>query len=234
MLTPADIAHKANAHYHAFLQATLAGASLFPLEIRFGKIPRSADHATRRAIMCPLMEGSKARLGYGYTVEMTLQQTRRYGPQSAPSRIFIETEADYLKLLGKEQEVATFRAAVTLPNSFALFGGGRKVELLKQIAWLKPCPIVYWGDLDTHGFSSLAQVRSSFPQTTALMMDRATFDAFAQFQVPAEPYTGPCPPELTPEEQALFAYLAAETTMLEQEHITHAYAVQQLQRLAPK
>ncbi len=41
----------------------------------------------------------------------------------------------------------------------------------------KPCdtrPIWYWGDMDTHGFAMLDQIRHYFPQTRSFLMDEAT------------------------------------------------------------
>jgi hypothetical protein len=34
--------------------------------------------------------------------------------------------------------------------------------------------VIYWGDIDTHGFAILDHLRAMFPQTKSLLMDRAT------------------------------------------------------------
>lgn len=59
-------------------------------------------------------------------------------------------------------------------NSLILFGKGFGFEHWKQLVWLKDLPIVYWGDIDTHGFAILNQLRQVWPQTQSLLMDEAT------------------------------------------------------------
>jgi hypothetical protein len=122
---------------------------------------------------------------------------------------------------------------LTLPpqrDTFALFGGGFMVHNLARVPWLADCPIYYWGDLDAQGFQILSRLRALFPHVTSLMMDWETFSAFETFAV-----TGiPCPvqqlPYLTPEEHALFIHLAEHTLRLEQERISHSYALERISR----
>ncbi|MEN6585629.1 MAG: Wadjet anti-phage system protein JetD domain-containing protein [Sulfuricella sp.] len=45
--------------------------------------------------------------------------------------------------------------------------------------WLKNCSIHYWGDIDTHGFGILDQLRGHFDHVASFLMDRATLDAHA-------------------------------------------------------
>jgi hypothetical protein len=40
--------------------------------------------------------------------------------------------------------------------------------------WLRRCTVHYWGDIDTHGFAILDQLRRNFPHVNSLLMDRAT------------------------------------------------------------
>ncbi|MBE3561019.1 MAG: hypothetical protein IMW89_17615 [Ktedonobacteraceae bacterium] len=121
-----------------------------------------------------------------------------------------------------------FLTLPSLPETFALLGGGFKVSSLAAIPWLSTCPIIYWGDIDAQGFQILSQLRSIFPHTVSLMMDEATLEAFAEFCV-----TGTsCPvrqlPHLTPEEHQLFLRLVDGNIRLEQEHISYEYALASL------
>ena len=59
-------------------------------------------------------------------------------------------------------------------NAIVIFGLGYGVQSIKQITWLRDCRIYYWGDIDTHGFAILSQVRSYFSNTQSLLMDEAT------------------------------------------------------------
>ncbi|NCD09567.1 MAG: hypothetical protein EOL98_09090 [Negativicutes bacterium] len=55
-------------------------------------------------------------------------------------------------------------------DSIVIFGLGYGVDILKKVAWLKNKNISYWGDLDTHGFAMLNEVRSFLPQTCSMLM----------------------------------------------------------------
>lgn len=51
---------------------------------------------------------------------------------------------------------------------------GNAVSLLDQLPWLRDARIVYWGDIDTHGFAILDRARKIFPQLQSMLMDEAT------------------------------------------------------------
>ena len=59
-------------------------------------------------------------------------------------------------------------------DGLMLFGGGYGFDHLAQADWLRQKEIFYWGDIDTHGFAILDQLRSQFPSAHSIMMDRAT------------------------------------------------------------
>jgi len=82
--------------------------------------------------------------------------------RSRIERVFIvENEINYL-------------AFPAVPRALLIFGKGYGFEALKQAQWLHECSMYYWGDLDTHGFAILNQLRASFPQTTSFLMDKQT------------------------------------------------------------
>lgn len=124
-----------------------------------------------------------------------------------------------------------FLTLPSLAESFAIFGSGYAVQALKSTVWLHQCPIVYWGDLDAHGFEILSQLRSYFPQVQSVMMDRKTFEAFQVFSVRGVKAIAKDLPNLTPEEQALYANLVVHQQRLEQEHISQKYANRLLKSL---
>jgi Uncharacterized protein conserved in bacteria len=123
----------------------------------------------------------------------------------------------------------TFLTLPALCHTFAVFGGGFMVNNLANLSWLSTCPILYWGDLDAQGFQILSQLRSLFPHVISMMMDEITLRTFATFRVAGTP----CPiqhlPYLTEEEHLLFTRLAKENIRLEQERITHTYALTYIQ-----
>ena len=84
----------------------------------------------------------------------------------AVSRIFIT-----------ENEI-NFLAFPPLQGSMVLFGAGYGFEMLRGVEWLNRYRIYYWGDIDTHGFAILNQLRNLFPHVESFLMDRATLLAF--------------------------------------------------------
>lgn len=72
-----------------------------------------------------------------------------------------------------ENEV-NFLAFPALPGSLVIFGAGYGFEVLAGASWLHSCSVYYWGDIDTHGFAILNQLRALLPQVQSLLMDRAT------------------------------------------------------------
>lgn len=75
-----------------------------------------------------------------------------------------------------ENEI-NFLAFPSLPDSIVIFGAGYGFEMLAQAAWLQQCAIHYWGDIDTHGFAILDQLRAHLPHTESFLMDRETLMA---------------------------------------------------------
>jgi len=58
--------------------------------------------------------------------------------------------------------------------SIVVFGAGYGWEALARATWLHRCQLHYWGDIDTHGFAILDQLRGHFPHTASFLMDRET------------------------------------------------------------
>jgi len=78
--------------------------------------------------------------------------------------IITENEINYLVLPDRE-------------DMLAVFGSGYGLESLGKIDWLKKRNVWYWGDLDTHGFAILNELRTRLPNVKSLLMDRETLMA---------------------------------------------------------
>jgi hypothetical protein len=65
-----------------------------------------------------------------------------------------------------------------MPGAIVIFGLGYGISSLRDAGWLGEREILYWGDIDTHGFSILSQLRGYFPRTRSLLMDRETLMEF--------------------------------------------------------
>jgi hypothetical protein len=73
-----------------------------------------------------------------------------------------------------ENEV-NFLAFPPVPASLVVFGAGYGFDALAAARWLHGCALYHWGDIDTHGFAILDQLRAHFPHAQSLLMDEATF-----------------------------------------------------------
>jgi hypothetical protein len=63
--------------------------------------------------------------------------------------------------------------------AIVIFGSGYGWDALAGAEWLQRCDLHYWGDIDTHGFAILDQLRGHFAHTTSFLMDRTTLLAHA-------------------------------------------------------
>lgn len=112
-----------------------------------------------------------------------------------------------------------------LPSTIAVWsGGGFNISYLKNVDWLSRKHILYWGDIDEHGFQILHQLKSYYPEAQSTMMDLNTFEHFSEFAVVGAKNKSEQLPLLTDKERALFEKLKATTkNRLEQEKITQEY-----------
>jgi len=129
----------------------------------------------------------------GHTMQdITLDAASFAGLDPAVTRVFIT-----------ENEV-NFLAFPPLEDSLVIFGAGYGFEVLDKAAWLARCRIYYWGDIDTHGFAILDQLRSRFAQVESVLMDRATLLAFQSLWGEEDKQTLRDLPRLNPVEAALY------------------------------
>ena len=185
---------------------------------------------------------------------------RRYGFLDKPARVRFRMLDPTVRLLpmASDQDITLTQAAfsslappvttvfiteneinfLAFPNvrdSMVIFGAGYGFANLVAAHWLQEKNILYWGDIDTHGFAILNQLRGFFPHTVSFLMDRETLLAHRQFWgSEPQPQTGDLL-RLTTEEQALYDQLRQHTwgvsVRLEQEKIGFRYLAATLQKL---
>ena len=184
---------------------------------------------------------------------------RRYGFLDKPARVRFRMLDPTVRLLpmASDQDITLAQAAfsslappvttvfiteneinfLAFPNvrdSMVIFGAGYGFANLATVHWLQEKNILYWGDIDTHGFAILNQLRGFFPHTVSFLMDRETLLAHRQFWgSEPQPQTGDLL-RLTTEEQALYDQLRQHTwgvsVRLEQEKIGFRFLAAALQR----
>jgi hypothetical protein len=110
------------------------------------------------------LQGSILPCGFAQDISLDAESFVRLDPEV--SRVFIT-----------ENEI-NFLVFPQMKESLVIFGCGYGFEMLSEATWLKRCRIHYWGDIDTHGFAILDQLRSHFDHVESFLMDRATLLAF--------------------------------------------------------
>lgn len=146
---------------------------------------------------------------------------------TVPVPEFAKLEIDAQRVFIVENEV-TFLAFPDAPDNLVVFGGGYGVERLAAAQWLARRTIIYWGDIDTHGFAILDRLRAMFPQTRSVLMDRATLLAHqSHWSFEAAPHTAELS-HLSNEERALYDDLRfnrlGSGVRLEQERVPFRFA----------
>lgn len=117
MISPDEIRQKAANLYPAFVQAWLGGQSFFPCVIRGNKSLSADDPSGSISAVQLLRDHSKAATGVGYTVEWVERASRGHGRNAFPQRITIETEEDFLTLIGRQADFRRFTQAVEVIRS---------------------------------------------------------------------------------------------------------------------
>jgi hypothetical protein len=112
-------------------------------------------------------------------------------------------------------------------GSIVLFKLGYALDLLSSVTWLNDREILYWGDIDTHGFAMLSRLRARFPHAKSLLMDRETLIAHRALRSrETTAHAGP-PAHLNETERALYDELKEDRlgkgVRLEQERISFSW-----------
>jgi len=124
-----------------------------------------------------------------------------------------------------ENEV-TYLAFPAVPGSIVVFGSGFVLGGVRDLPWMDDQEIVYWGDLDTHGFDILDRLRAQFPTVRSILMDEATLLAHRGQWVKEPSPTYRALGHLTGPESALYRDLVEDrfgtNIRLEQERVRYS------------
>ncbi|RKN50273.1 Wadjet anti-phage system protein JetD domain-containing protein [Micromonospora endolithica] len=124
-----------------------------------------------------------------------------------------------------ENEI-TFLAFPAIEDAAIILGGGYAVAKLESLAWLLDRNLIYWGDIDTHGFEILNRIREIFPHVRSMLMDRETLLAHRGHWGTEPSPTRRALSRLTAEERALVGELLddvfAPSLRLEQEYVQYS------------
>lgn len=203
---------------------------------------------THRGALCELLDLTLPAESVDCSANGNSQFSRRYGFLDKPERIRLRwldpacapfsviANADLMldaasfarlnpvvdRIFITENEI-NFLAFPPVEKSLLIFGAGYGFLALAQAPWLADKSIHYWGDIDTHGFAILDELRSHFPQVQSLLMDRPTLLEHQTLWGEEATPTNRDLPRLTPDEQSLYNDLRdqrlSKNLRLEQERI---------------
>lgn len=126
------------------------------------------------------------------------------------------------------ENLINFLTVPSHPKCVVLWGSGFAVHLLRDVNWLAQCDVIYWGDIDAHGFQILSDARSLFSQIRSVMMDFQTLEDHRDSVSTENRSDANRFLNLTEEELQVARYVVGNDLRLEQEQIPNAYAVAQL------
>jgi hypothetical protein len=172
----------------------------------------------RLLVLCPELRQACGGLR---DIEAPLDQHQRLGIR--PRRVLI---------------VENQETAYSLPDferTVALVKLGNAVSLAAQLPWMQGVPVVYWGDVDSHGIAILAQARKALGTVYSILMDEETLVGHRDRWV-QEPLLNRAADRsaLTPAELQVYEGLVSgswgERVRLEQERIEWPVAVAAIER----
>ena len=133
--------------------------------------------------------------------------------------IVIENEISYLSIDVPEDGVV-------------IWGKGFEVDSVGRLRWLTEADVLYWGDIDTHGFAILDRLRAWLPLARSVLMDRETLLAHRDRWVIEDRPAKSVLTRLTSDERDLYSDLVSEgfgeRVRLEQERIGWQWVEQRL------
>lgn len=130
-----------------------------------------------------------------------------------------------------ENEI-TYLSVDVPPDGIVLWGRGFDVDQVGRIPWLAGVRILYWGDIDTHGFVILDRLLAWLPHTESILMDRETLLAHRDRWVSEDRPATSSLRRLGVAEHGLYSDLVSdvlgERVRLEQERVDWAWATTRL------
>ena len=103
------------------------------------------------------------------------------------------------------ENLETLLSLPEMPDTVALHGAGFGAhERVGLVPWVRASSVRYWGDLDSHGFAILNELRHALPGATSILMDEGTLLDHRDLWVPEpKPALGTYPLLTEPEQHTL-------------------------------
>lgn len=130
-----------------------------------------------------------------------------------------------------ENEISYLSAAVPA-NGVVIWGKGFDVDNVGKLQWLAGADVIYWGDIDTHGFAILDRLRAWLPGARSVLMDRETLLTHRDRWVTEDRPAKSLLTRLTSDEYRLYSELVegrlGDRVRLEQERVDWCWVEQRL------
>lgn len=124
------------------------------------------------------------------------------------------------------ENLETMFSMPDMAGAIVIHGSGYGLGRLRSIPWVVRGRVVYWGDLDSDGFSILHSLRSHCDDVASVLMDEATLLEYRDLWVTeTRPAAGTYPTLTDSEELALARIRSEGNVRLEQERIPWAVAL---------
>ena len=138
-------------------------------------LPWTTVPAALRRHALPAGTGSCIRPSLSGSASWTLRFLRSGGARdiTVTAEAFSTLQLPVHTVIATENQV-NFLALPERPGTLALYGAGYGFSSLRDAAWLRDCEVLYWGDIDTHGFRILDQLRAVHPHVESVLMDEET------------------------------------------------------------
>ncbi|PMB97915.1 hypothetical protein CJ198_08840 [Brevibacterium luteolum] len=189
---------------------------------------------THRGIVSPIITSLTGESSLGFRTAEPRIRVRLLGTDRRPHLLAglrdVEAPASEVaqlpvrpKLVIVTENLASFLA---LPadgrwgDAVAVFNPGYSASVAARLPWLSGARVLYWGDIDTHGFGILNRFRTHCPHTESVLMDRRTLADFRHLAG-----TEPAPLRVAPHH--LETLTAAERDMVTQLHASGFPRVEQ-------
>ena len=124
--------------------------------------------------------------------------------------------------------VENLETLLALPDAkgvVAIHGSGYVGHLAADLPWVQATPVLYWGDLDSHGFAILNRIRASGITVVSVLMDCTVLEEYRDLCVPEpRPFRGELSRLTAAETEALQLLRERGDVRLEQERVAWSYA----------
>lgn len=194
--SPTDLRAELIRHWEKgrLLSAALAGDALFPLPLRL-RGPSTKDLSERfddvRVWIKALEDGSRVERGFGYAIEWNERNLRQLGLNRVPVSVTVPTEQDALRLLGKERQMARFRALAaetlaTFPELQVWLLKRPLVAIEHEADWSRILAVLAWFRAHPKAFIYIRQIDLPDVDTKFVELRKGLLAELLDMILPAE------------------------------------------------